>query len=52
MTGQAWPVLLKALSNGDVTAVAPAWKDLSVGNRLYRVDSRPQLGSIPFNPAP
>ena len=50
MIGQ-WPILLKSLSSGDVTAVAPPWKDLSVGNRLYRVTPQPQRGSIPFNAA-
>jgi hypothetical protein len=32
-----WPVTLSALSSGHFAAVAPAWKDLSVGARLYRV---------------
>lgn len=33
-----WPILLKALSGGGVTTAVPAWKDLSVGGHLYRVD--------------
>ena len=32
-----WQVTSKALSGGDFAAVAPAWKDLAVGARLYRV---------------
>lgn len=33
----AWPTLLKAISGGDITTVAPPWKDLSIGSHLYRV---------------
>lgn len=44
-----WPILLKSLSGGDVTAVVPPWKDLSVGNHLYRVTPQPQRANVPFN---
>ena len=33
-----WPLALKALSGGGVTAVLQPWKDLSVGTHLYRVN--------------
>ena len=35
-----WPALIKALSAGDVTTVAPPWKDLSVGSHRYRLFPR------------
>lgn len=39
-----WPALLKALAGGQVTAVAPVWKNLSVGSHLYRVAPSLDLG--------
>jgi hypothetical protein len=36
----AWPAILKALSDGNVSAVTPAWKDLSVAAHHYRVVPR------------
>jgi Domain of unknown function (DUF4153) len=36
-TTMPWQVTLNALSAGHFAAVVPAWKDLSVGTRLYRV---------------
>ncbi|HUA25527.1 MAG TPA: hypothetical protein VMA54_15470 [Steroidobacteraceae bacterium] len=32
-----WPLAVKALSAGGITAVSQTWKDLSVGTHLYRV---------------
>jgi hypothetical protein len=34
-----WPVLVKALSGGDIAAGVPAWKDLTVGIHLYRMNT-------------
>lgn len=43
----SWPVVLKALSGGDMSAVTPAWKDLSVAAHVYRVVPRtPDLGFV------
>lgn len=32
-----WPVLVKALSGGNINAVTPLWKDLLVGAHRYRM---------------
>jgi hypothetical protein len=32
-----WPVLVKALSAGSISAVTPPWKDLQVGADRYRM---------------
>lgn len=32
-----WPILVKALSAGNISAVVPPWKDLQVGADRYRM---------------